>query len=83
MLPPIGSLTSRNGGENFGVSAEHLSYELGFWNVEGSFAYAVISGTLSVTIKGQSIVRTGTLAYTFENRDGVWKIESQAWGRTS
>jgi hypothetical protein len=52
------------------VTSEHLSYEMGFWNVEGSTAYAVISGTLNVTIKGQSVVRTGTLAYTFANRDG-------------
>jgi hypothetical protein len=68
---------------NLGVTHEHLAYEMGFWNVEGSSAYAVISGTLTVTIKGQSVVRTGTLAYTFANRDGVWKIEAQAWGRTS
>jgi hypothetical protein len=26
-----------------GVTHEHLSYEMGFWNVEGGFAYAVIS----------------------------------------
>ncbi len=69
--------------EDLGVTHEHLSYEMGFWNVEGSSAYAVISGTLAVTIKGQSVVRTGTLAYTFANHDGVWKIEAQAWGRTS
>ena len=69
--------------ENLGVTYEHLSYEMGFWNVEGSFAYAVLSGALTVTIKGHSVVRTGTLAYTFANRDGVWKIEAQAWGRTS
>ena len=69
--------------EDLGVTDEHLSYEMGFWNVEGSSAYAVISGTLSVTIKGQSVVRTGTLAYTFANHHGVWKIEAQAWGRTS
>jgi hypothetical protein len=68
---------------DLGVTEEHLSYEMGFWNVDGSSAYAVISGSLSVTIKGQSVVRTGTLAYTFANRDGVWKIEAQAWGRTS
>src|SRR6516225_8935563 len=66
-----------------GVTKEHLSYEMGFWNVEGSSAYAVISGTLTITLKDQSIVRTGTLAYTFAERDGVWKIEAQAWGRTS
>ena len=52
---------------------------MGFWNVEGSSAYAVISGTLTITIKGRSAVRTGTLAYTFANRDGVWKIEAQTW----
>jgi hypothetical protein len=69
--------------ENLGVTYEHLSYEMGFWNVEGASAYVVISGTLTVTINGQSVVRTGTLAYTFANRDGVWKIEAQAWGRTS
>lgn len=66
-----------------GVTKEHLSCEMGFWNVEGSSAYAVISGTLTVTIKGQSVVRTGTLAYTFANHDGAWKVEAQAWGRTS
>ena len=69
--------------EDLGVTHEHLAYEMGFWNVEGSSAYAVISGTLSVTIKGQTVVRSGTLAYTFTNRDGIWKIEAQAWGRTS
>src|SRR5262249_32108874 len=69
--------------QDLGVTDEHLSYETGFWNVEGSSAYAVISGSLTVTIKGQSVVRTGTLAYTFGKRDGVWKIEAQAWGRTS
>ena len=69
--------------KDLSVSHEHISYEMGFWNVEGSSAYAVISGTLTVTIKGQAVVRTGTLAYTFSKRDGVWKIEAQAWGRTS
>jgi ketosteroid isomerase-like protein len=68
---------------DLGVTYEHLSHETGFWNVEGSSAYAVISGTLTVSIKGQSVVRTGTLAYTFAKRDGAWKIEAQAWGRTS
>jgi hypothetical protein len=66
-----------------GVTHEHISYEMGFWNVEGSSAYAVVSGTLTVTIKGQPVVRTGTLAYTFARSDGTWKIEAQAWGRTS
>jgi hypothetical protein len=64
------------------VTNEHLSYEMGFWNVEGTSAYAVISGILTVTVKDQSMDRTGTLAYTFAKRDGVWKIEAQA-GRTS
>jgi hypothetical protein len=69
--------------KNLGVTYEHLSHEMGFWNVEGASAYAVFLGTLTVTIKGQSVVRTGTLAYTFAKRDGAWKIEAQAWGRTS
>ncbi len=69
--------------EDLGVTHEHLSSELGFWNVEGPSAYAVVAGALTVVMKGQSVVRTGTLAYTFANRDGVWKIEAQAWGRTS
>ena len=68
---------------DLGVTHEHLAHEPGFWNVEGSSAYAVISGTLTITMKGQSVVRTGTLAYTFAKRGGVWKIEAQAWGRTS
>jgi hypothetical protein len=68
---------------DLGVTHEHIAYEMGFWNVEGSSAYAVILGSLSVTIKDQTVVRTGTLAYTFAKRDGVWKIEAQAWGRTS
>ena len=68
---------------DLGVTREHLAYEMGFWNVEDASAYAVLSGTLTVTMKAQSVVRTGTLAYTFANRDGAWKIEAQAWGRTS
>lgn len=66
---------------DLGVTYEHLSYEMGFWNVEGSHAYAVVSGTLTVTIKGQDVVRTGTLAYTFAKHGDAWKIEAQAWGR--
>ena len=69
--------------EKFGVTYEHLSYEMGFWNVEGSDAYAVIAGTLTVTINGQNVVRTGTLAYTFSKHGEEWKIDAQAWGRTS
>jgi ketosteroid isomerase-like protein len=69
--------------EDLGVTYEHLAYEMGFWNVEGPYAYAVISGTLTVTIKGQTVARTGTLAYTFSKHGDEWKIEAQAWGRTS
>jgi hypothetical protein len=36
-----------------------------------------------VTIKGQTVVRTGTLAYTFSRRGEGWKIDAQAWGRRS
>ena len=69
--------------KDLGVSHEHLSYKMGFWNVEGSHAYAVIAGTLSVTIKGQTADRNGTLAYTFSKHGEEWKIDAQAWGRTS
>jgi ketosteroid isomerase-like protein len=62
--------------QNLGVTYEHLSYEMGFWNVEGRHAYAVISGTLTVTIKGQTAARTGTLAYTFSKHDEEWKIDA-------
>ena len=69
--------------KDLGVSYENLSYDMGFWNVEGSNAYAVIAGTLTVTIKGQTVARTGTLAYTFSKHGEEWKIDAQAWGRTS
>ncbi len=69
--------------ENLGVSHEHLSYELGFWSMEGASAYAVVTGTLKITMKGQTVTRTGTLAYTFSKHGEEWKIEAQAWGRTS
>lgn len=69
--------------EDFGVTHEHLAYEMGFCMVEGSAAYAVIAGALTVVLQGQSVVRNGTLAYTFAKHDGIWKIEAQAWGRTS
>jgi len=64
-----------------GVTYEHLAYKLGLWMVEGDAAYAVIDGTLTVTLKGQTVERRGTLAYTFAKHGGEWKIESQAWGR--
>jgi hypothetical protein len=41
--------------EGLGVSYENLSYEMGFWNVEGSDAYAVIAGTLTVTVCRRNI----------------------------
>jgi hypothetical protein len=69
--------------ETNGVTEERVTYEMGFWNVEGNYAYAVISGTLTITLKGQTVARTGTLAYTFAKRGAAWKIEAQAWGRTS
>jgi hypothetical protein len=68
---------------DLGVTYERLDYEMGFWNLEGVAAYAVLNGTLTVTMKGQTVVRKGTLAYTFSKAAGVWKIEAQAWGRTA
>ena len=54
---------------------------MGFWNVEGSGAYAVIAGRFTVTFRGQTVARTGTLAYTFSKHGDEWKIDAQAWGR--
>ncbi len=69
--------------EAFQVTSEPLSYEMGFSNVEGANAHAVVSATLTVTIKGQTAARTGTLAYTFSKHGEAWKIDAQAWGRTT
>ena len=67
----------------FQVTSEHLTHQMRFSNVEGSNAYAVVSATLTVTIKGQTAARTGTLAYTFSKHGEAWKIDAQAWGRTT
>jgi ketosteroid isomerase-like protein len=69
--------------EAFGVTREHLSYEMGFWKIEGAHAYAVILGTLNVTMKSGAMATTGTLALVFSKRGDQWKIDAQAWGRTS
>ena len=69
--------------KDLGVSYENLSYEMGFWNVESSKALRRHIGKFTVTIKGQTIVRTGTLAYTSSKHGDEWKIDAQAWGRTS
>ena len=40
--------------ENLGVTHEHLSYEMGFWNVEGSPCVCChIGDCFGITIKGQ------------------------------
>ena len=67
--------------EKFGVTSENLAYELGIWAVEGTSAYAVVSGTLTVGLNGQTMTREGLMTYTFTNYDGVWKVDSQAWAR--
>ena len=45
MLRPSGLLISEKWREDLEVSADQISYEMGFWNVEDSNAYAVIAGT--------------------------------------
>lgn len=69
--------------DGLGVIREHFEYKLTFWVVEGDYAYAVISGKLNVTMKSQTVTTSGNLAYTFSKDDGKWKIDAQAWGRTS
>jgi hypothetical protein len=69
--------------KKFGVTYEHLDYEMGICNVDGPYAYAVISGELTVILKGQTETRRGTLTYTFSNYNDEWKIDAQAWGLIS
>jgi len=56
--------------EAFQVTSEHLSFVMGFWNVEGSYADAVVSATLMVTIKGQTAARTGRSPIRFQSMAG-------------
>ena len=53
---------------------------MGFWNVEGSNAYAVIAGRFTVTFKGKTVVGTGTLAYTFSKQGDEWKSTHRRGG---
>jgi ketosteroid isomerase-like protein len=69
--------------KNLGVTYDHISYEMGFWTVEGPYAYVAVVGTFTVTIKGQTVARNGILTYTFSKHGEDWKIDAQAWGRTS
>jgi len=68
---------------DLGVTHQHLTYVMGSWGMEGSDAYAVVLGSIAMTIKGRSMVRTGSLTYTFAKHGELWMVEAQAWGRTS
>ena len=69
--------------ENLGVSVRAPVVQDGVLERRGLLCVRGPSGTLTVTIKGQTVVRTGTLAYTFSKHGQEWKIDAQAWGRTS
>ena len=77
MLRPIGSLTSDKWRQDLGVTYEHLSYEMGFWNVEGSRIRGHFGDSHCHDQRGQSVVRTARLHHV-RKRDDVWKIEAQA-----
>jgi ketosteroid isomerase-like protein len=68
-----------------GVLKEHISIEeVRHSEVSGNRAYAVLSATLTITLKaGESIVRPGILVYTFARQGDVWKAEGHTWGRLS
>lgn len=70
---------------NGGVTKEHIAVEeIRYSEVDGSRGYAVLSATLTITLKAaQPIVRNGILVYTFGRQNGVWKAEGHAWGRSS
>ena len=60
--------------EGLGVTSEHLSYEMGFWNVEGSSAYAVISGTL--TVEDERPVHRSDWDPCLHVRTARWRLEN-------
>jgi len=68
-----------------GVASEQWSskgYVPGVWFMKR--AYASVSATLTIKlIKGEPIIRPGTLVYTFGKLSNVWKAEGHAWGRLS
>jgi ketosteroid isomerase-like protein len=68
-----------------GVLKEHISIEeVRYSEVSGNRAYAVLSATLTITLKaGAPIVRPGILVYTFARQGDVWKAEGHTWGRLS
>jgi hypothetical protein len=77
-----------------GVTCEHLAYEMEFWNVEGSDAYAVLAGTLTATIRAkpsfgparshirfQSTARSGRSTHRRGGARRKTCKPSQVWGR--
>lgn len=71
--------------KDLGVLGEHISIqEILHWQVVGTRAYAVISATLTITLrKGEPITRPGILTYTFVKLGEDWKAEGHTWGRLS
>jgi ketosteroid isomerase-like protein len=72
-------------GKAGGAVNEHISFEgIRYCEVSGTRAYAVLSATLTITLKtGAPIVRPGIPVYTFARQGDVWKAEGQMWGRLS
>ena len=72
-------------GKAGGVVKEHMSFEgIRSCEVSGTRAYAVLSATLTITLKaGEPIVRPGILVYTFSRQGDEWKAEGHTWGRLS
>jgi hypothetical protein len=64
--------------KNLGVTKEHLSYDMGFWNVEGLSAYAVISGTLTVTTR-LGAARRSLLWSGFRIEFDIAGTKSECW----
>lgn len=72
-------------GKAGGVVKEHISFEgIRCCEVIGTRAYAVLSATLTITLKAREpIVRPGILVYSFARQGDVWKAEGHTWGRLS
>ena len=68
-----------------GVLKENISFEgIRCCEVVDNRAYAVLSATLTITLKAEEpIIRPGVLVYSFAKQGEEWKAEGHTWGRLS
>lgn len=70
--------------QEVGVTSGKVDYDrIVHAEITGTNAYAVVSATFSFRRKGVPQSRRGILTFTCANQGGRWRVESQAWGRSS